>query len=159
MRHARVHLLMPFARPSDAPFSIHAFSAGTCMPERPGYLLDGVVFGRCCHPANDATALQARQDQVNAMLKARNGGANQAARRILNALPYPPQSASSSPFLDMSVYSFDDATAAAVDRARPCPEHPFQFFERQTDQFKFSIDPFPKPFVPGSFTTLRDPAM
>ena len=55
---------------------------------------------------------------------AKYGGSREAMRRLLTQLPVCAQSFSSSPYLDLSLYSYDDKWVSMVERPKPCGDNP-----------------------------------
>ena len=66
-------------------------------------------FGRALH-------MKFKQTITNA----RYGGASEAIKRLLVQLPVCSQSFSSSPYLDLSLYRYDDKWIAPLERPKPC---------------------------------------
>ncbi|TPX72402.1 hypothetical protein SpCBS45565_g00512 [Spizellomyces sp. 'palustris'] len=93
------------------------------------------------NPTNSLFAREEHSRRIRAVQKARNGGPVQAVKRVLSGLPFNDQQFVDSPYLDHELFSYDDKAINNVDRARPSGEHPIKFFDRQTGQFKFAIDP------------------
>ena len=57
---------------------------------------------------------------------ARNGSQMEATRRLLVQLPISGQSYSSSPYLDMQLFSYDEKWVSAMERPKPCGEQPIR---------------------------------
>ena len=53
-------------------------------------------------------------------------GANEARKRVLAQLPISAQSYSPSPFLDLSLFSYDDKWVSVMERPKACGEHPIR---------------------------------
>ena len=73
------------------------------------------------------------------MIGARGGGLAEATKRILAQLPISAQSYSSSPYLDLSLFSYDDKWVSAMERPKACAEFPIRFFARDSGLLKFRI--------------------
>lgn len=58
---------------------------------------------------------------------AKFGGRAEAVRRILAHLPISAQSYTTSPYLDYSLFSYDDKWISVMERPKPCGEHPIRF--------------------------------
>ena len=68
--------------------------------------------------------LQQRFKQM--IISARNGGPTEAVKRLLAQLPISAQSYSSSPYLDLSLFSYDDKWVSVMERPKACGEHPIR---------------------------------
>lgn len=55
---------------------------------------------------------------------AKYGGRTEATRRLLGQLPICAQSYSSSPYLDLALFSYDDKWVSAMERPKPCGDSP-----------------------------------
>ena len=51
----------------------------------------------------------------------------------------PVQSYSASPFLDLSLFSYDDKWVSVMERPKACGEHPIRFYGRECGLLKFKI--------------------
>ena len=58
---------------------------------------------------------------------ARHGSQLEATRRLLVQLPISGQSYSSSPYLDMQLFSYDEKWVSAMERPKPCGEQPIRW--------------------------------
>lgn len=68
-------------------------------------------------------------------------GTLHAAKRALAVLPHPPQTINPTPYLDPSLFEYDEKMIAPFDRPRPCPEYPIKFMHRSNDSMlAFKID-------------------
>ncbi|KAI9355962.1 De-etiolated protein 1 Det1-domain-containing protein [Zopfochytrium polystomum] len=94
-------------------------------------------------PCNNEYSRDAFRKQMYTVRKARNGGATQSIRRVLSNLPLNPQSFIDTPFLDHSLYIFDEKVINNSDRGRLFGELPVKFWSRRTNQIKFKLDPNP----------------
>lgn len=94
-----------------------------------------------CSPNNNifAKLLQHRFKQT--IVSARNGGVVEATKRILAQLPISAQSYSNSPYLDLSLFSYDDKWVSVMERPKACCEYPIRFFARDSGILKFRIYP------------------
>lgn len=92
-------------------------------------------------PANDLFERQSWERSVQLLTAARpSQGEGYSAKRMLLNLPYPPQSASESPYVDPSLFRFDDRAISALDRQRNAPDHPVRFYSRRSDHLKFKLN-------------------
>ncbi|XP_062551167.1 DET1 homolog [Armigeres subalbatus] len=73
------------------------------------------------------------------IIGARGGGVQMATKRILATLPISAQSYSSSPYLHLILFSFDDKWVSAMERPKACAEFPIRFFARDSGLLKFRI--------------------
>lgn len=94
-----------------------------------------------CSPNNNlfARLLQKRFKQT--IISARGGGVAEATKRILAQLPVSAQSYSNSPYLDLSLFSYDDKWVSIMERPKGCSEYPLRFFGRDSGLLKFRIYP------------------
>lgn len=60
------------------------------------------------------------------IVSAKFGGKTEATRRLLAQLPISAQSYSSSPYLDLSLFSYDDKWVSVMERPKACGEHPIR---------------------------------
>jgi len=75
-------------------------------------------------PSTDVFARQAHERFKYSITGARYGGRREAVRRVLAQLPISAQSYSTSPFLDLSLFSYDDKWVSAMERPKACGDHP-----------------------------------
>lgn len=57
------------------------------------------------------------------IISARYGGPTEATRRLLAQLPISAQSYSCTPYLDLSLFSYDDKWISPMERPKGCGEH------------------------------------
>lgn len=71
-----------------------------------------------CTPSNNiyAKLLQSRFKQT--IISARGGGIIEATKRLLSQLPISAQSYSNSPYLDLSLFSYDDKWVSMLERPK-----------------------------------------
>lgn len=69
------------------------------------------------------------------IVNAKYGGHTEAVRRLLGQLPISAQSYSSSPYLDLSLFSYDDKWVSVMERPKTCGDHPIRYahFDKTTD--------------------------
>lgn len=90
-------------------------------------------------PSNNIFANLSQQRFKQTIISAKNGGCNEARKRVLAQLPISAQSYSSSPFLDLSLFSYDDKWVSVMERPKACGEHPIRFYGRECGLLKFKI--------------------
>lgn len=90
-------------------------------------------------PSNNIYANLIQQRFKQTIVSAKNGGSNEARKRVLAQLPISAQSYSSSPFLDLSLFSYDDKWVSVMERPKACGEHPIRFYGRECGLLKFKI--------------------
>lgn len=66
-------------------------------------------------------------------------GPAEATKRLLAQLPISAQSYSVSPYLDLSLWSFDDKWVSSLERPKACGEFPIRFFARDSGILKFRL--------------------
>lgn len=69
----------------------------------------------------------AQQRFKQTIVSARFGGPTEATKRMLAQLPISAQSYSSSPYLDLSLFSYDDKWVSVMERPKACGEHPIRY--------------------------------
>lgn len=78
-------------------------------------------------PSTNVHARQAHERFKYSITSARYGGRTEAVRRVLAQLPISAQSYSTSPFLDLSLFSYDDKWVSAMERPKACGDHPIRY--------------------------------
>lgn len=73
------------------------------------------------------------------IMGAKYGGRTEATRRLLGQLPICCQSYSCSPYLDLSLFSYDDKWISALERPKPCEDSSVKFFSRTGGLFAFEL--------------------
>ncbi|KAJ6626133.1 DET1 like [Pseudolycoriella hygida] len=94
-----------------------------------------------CSPNTNIYAKLLQQRFKQTIVSARGGGMVEATKRILAQLPISAQSYSSSPYLDLSLFSYDDKWVSVMERPKGCSEYPIRFFARDSGLLKFRIYP------------------
>ena len=77
----------------------------------------------------------------------------QGTRRVLANVPVAAQSLSSSPFLDASIFHFDEKLISCLLRPRPFGDHSLRFVARShpdNARFKLFCEPFDTPLPHGA---------
>ncbi|KAG8232325.1 hypothetical protein J437_LFUL009424 [Ladona fulva] len=92
-----------------------------------------------CSPSNNIYARVIQQRFKQTIVSARFGGPTEATKRLLAQLPISSQSYSSSPYLDLSLFSYDDKWVSVMERPKACGEHPIRFYARDSGLLKFRI--------------------
>ncbi|KAJ8945429.1 hypothetical protein NQ318_009885 [Aromia moschata] len=92
-----------------------------------------------CSPANNLYARLLQQRFKQTIINAKYGGKTEATKRLLAQLPISAQSYSSSPYLDLSLFSYDDKWVSVMERPKACGEHPIRFYARDSGFLKFKI--------------------
>lgn len=83
------------------------------------------MFSQCCFLFYLFSRLiQQRFKQT--IVSARFGGPREATKRLLAQLPISAQSYSCSPYLDLSLFSYDDKWVSGMERPKACGEHPIR---------------------------------
>jgi len=90
-------------------------------------------------PSNNIYSHLIQQRFKQTIVSAKNGGSNEARKRVLAQLPISAQSYSASPFLDLSLFSYDDKWVSVMERPKACGEHPIRFYGRECGLLKFKI--------------------
>jgi de-etiolated-1 len=84
----------------------HPLSYDTCC-------VSNCIYGRSLH-----------MKLKNTIINARFGGVTEATKRLLLQVPICSQSFSSSPYLDLSLYRYDDKWISPLERPKPCGDTP-----------------------------------
>lgn len=92
-----------------------------------------------CSPSNNIYARLLQQRFKQTIVSARYGGVTEATKRLLAQLPICAQSYSSSPYLDLSLFSYDDKWVSMMERPKACDEHPIRFYARDSGLLKFRM--------------------
>ncbi|XP_061629916.1 DET1 homolog isoform X3 [Phyllopteryx taeniolatus] len=95
-----------------------------------------VYLWRKAEQDGSATAKRRFKDTI---VNAKYGGHTEAVRRLLGQLPISAQSYSSSPYLDLSLFSYDDKWVSVMERPKTCGDHPIRFYARDSGLLKFKI--------------------
>lgn len=69
---------------------------------------------------------ESHQKFKNTIINAKFGGTMEANKRILAQLPVAAQSFTSSPFLDTSLYSYDEKWVSPMERPKVVGEYPIR---------------------------------
>lgn len=73
------------------------------------------------------------------IINAKFGGQTEATKRLLAQLPISAQSYSSSPYLDLSLFSYEEKWVSVMERPKACCDHPIRFYGRDSGLLKFRI--------------------
>jgi de-etiolated-1 len=92
-----------------------------------------------CNNANNIHANLLHQRFKQTIVSAKGGGVIEARKRLLAQLPISAQSYSSSPYLDLSLFSFDDKFVSQMERPKQASEFPIRFFARDSGLLRFKI--------------------
>lgn len=92
-----------------------------------------------CSPSNNNCSKVIQQRFKQTMINARNGGMTEAVKRLLAQLPISAQSFCPSPYLDLSLFSYDDKWISVLERPKACSDYPVKFFSRDSGLLRFRI--------------------
>lgn len=92
-----------------------------------------------CSPSSNIHARLSHQRSKQTIINAKFGGHTEAVKRLLTQLPISSQSYSSSPYLDLSLFSYDDKWVSLMERPKACGDHPIRFYTRDSGLLKFKI--------------------
>ena len=79
-----------------------------------------------CSASSNVHARQIHQRFKQTIVNAKFGGQTEAVKRLLAQLPISAQSYSSSPYLDLSLFSYDDKWVSVMERPKACGDHPIR---------------------------------
>ncbi|XP_057291122.1 DET1 homolog [Hydractinia symbiolongicarpus] len=92
-----------------------------------------------CSTSSNIYARYNQRRFKSTIINAKYGGHKEAVKRLLAQLPISSQSYSSSPFLDLSLFSYDDKWVSVMERPKGCGDHPIRFYCRDTGLLKYKI--------------------
>ena len=79
-----------------------------------------------CSASSNIYARQIQRRFKHTIINAKYGGHTEAVKRLLAQLPISSQSYSSSPYLDLSLFSYDDKWVSVMERPKACSDHPIR---------------------------------
>ncbi len=79
-----------------------------------------------CSASSNIYAKQIQQRYKQTIINAKFGGHTEAVKRLLAQLPISAQSYSSSPYLDLALFSYDDKWVSVMERPKACGDHPIR---------------------------------
>lgn len=79
-----------------------------------------------CSASSNIFARQIQRRFKHTIINAKYGGHTEAVKRLLAQLPISSQSYSSSPYLDLSLFSYDDKWVSVMERPKACGDHPIR---------------------------------
>ena len=79
-----------------------------------------------CSASSNMHAQEMHQRFKDTIVNAKFGGVTESIKRLLAQLPISAQSFSSSPYLDLNLYSYDDKWVSVMERPKTCGEHPIR---------------------------------
>jgi de-etiolated-1 len=79
-----------------------------------------------CSASSNIHARQIQQRFKHTIINAKFGGHTEAVKRLLAQLPISSQSYSSSPYLDLALFSYDDKWVSMMERPKACGDHPIR---------------------------------
>ena len=80
-----------------------------------------------CVPLTQPSSLVLYFRFKDTIVNAKYGGHTEAVRRLLGQLPISAQSYSGSPYLDLSLFSYDDKWVSVMERPKTCGDHPIRY--------------------------------
>ncbi|XP_059478853.1 DET1 homolog [Neocloeon triangulifer] len=92
-----------------------------------------------CSPSNNIHARHLMQRLKQTIVSARFGGPTEAIKRLLCQLPISAQSFTSSPYLDFSLFSYDEKRVSMIERPKCCGEYAIRFYGRNSGLLKFRM--------------------
>ena len=106
----------------------------------PGLFRSADVYrGQLQAACADIYSYQLQQRFKETIINAKYGGHTEAIKRLLAQLPLSSQSYSASPYLDLSLFSYDDKWISHVERPRSSGDYPIKFYSRKSGILKFQI--------------------
>ena len=98
-----------------------------------------VIHGHLQAACSDIYSNQLQHRFKETIINAKYGGHTEAVKRLLAQLPMSSQSYSPSPYLDLSLFSYDDKWISQVERPRSSGDYPIKFYSRDSGLLKFQI--------------------
>ena len=98
-----------------------------------------IMRGQLQAACTDIYSNQLQQRFKETIVNAKYGGQTEAVKRLLAQLPISSQSYSASPYLDLSLFSYDDKWISQVERPRSSGDYPIKFYSRESGILKFQI--------------------
>ncbi|XP_002154058.2 DET1 homolog [Hydra vulgaris] len=92
-----------------------------------------------CSTSSNIHARYNQRRFKSTIVNAKYGGPKEAVKKLLAQLPISAQSYSSSPYLDLSLFSYDDKWISVMERPKACGDHPIRFYSRDTGLLKYKI--------------------
>ncbi|XP_019878959.1 DET1 homolog [Aethina tumida] len=92
-----------------------------------------------CSPSNNLYARLLHHRFKQTIVSAKFGGSTEATKRLLSQLPISAQSYTSSPYLDLALFSYDDKLVSVMERPKASGEHPIRFYARDSGFLRFRI--------------------
>lgn len=92
-----------------------------------------------CSSSSNINARQIQQCFCQTIINAKFGGHVEATRRVLSQVPISAQSYTSSPYVDLSLFSYDDKWVSVLERPKQCGDHPIRFYCRDSGLLRFKI--------------------
>ena len=89
-----------------------------------------------CSASSNIYARQLMQRFKVSIENAIFGGPTEAVKRLLAQLPISSQSFSSSPYLDLALFSYDDKWMSLMERPKACGDHPIRYVGTQVGYSK-----------------------
>lgn len=86
-----------------------------------------------CSPSNNIYANALYQKFKQTVQTSKESRRIEAIKRITSQLPIPAQSFSSSPYLDLQLFRYDERWISIMERPKLASEYPICFFSRETD--------------------------
>ncbi len=79
-----------------------------------------------CSTSSNIHARYNQRRFKHTIINAKYGGHTESVKRLLAQLPISSQSYSSSPYLDLSLFSYDDKWVSVMERPKACGDHPIR---------------------------------
>uniref|UniRef100_A0A5F8GUS7 Uncharacterized protein n=1 Tax=Monodelphis domestica TaxID=13616 RepID=A0A5F8GUS7_MONDO len=92
-----------------------------------------------CSASSNNFARQIQHRFKDTIVNTKYGGHTEAVRWLLGQLPISAQSYSGSPYLDLSLFSYDDKWVSVMEWPKTCGDHPIKFYVRDYGLLKFEI--------------------
>ncbi|XP_054717126.1 DET1 homolog [Uloborus diversus] len=92
-----------------------------------------------CSPSNNTYSRMLQHRFIQTIINAKFGGQTEAVKRLLAQLPISSQSYSISPYLDLSLFSYDDKWVSVMERPKACGDQPIRFYARDSGLLRFKI--------------------
>lgn len=92
-----------------------------------------------CSPSNNYYARVSQKRYKQTLINSRGGGPAQAVKQLLAQIPMSAQSYTCTPYLDLSLFSYDDKWMSTTERPRNFDENAIRFYTRESCLLRFKI--------------------
>ena len=92
-------------------------------------------------PSNNVYSAAVQQKFKRSLINHSHRGEQEARKRILSEIPVPAQSFNCSPYLDFSLFSYDETCISQLERPKSCDNLPIRFYDQTSNRLSFCLFP------------------